>query len=179
MATLTIGEPIYPMSNGLLLWHKTFLLILDLIARIVPASTFLTNQILYWTFIHAIRIEIGIKLPSIALAFLGHGARILLNNTEPLQLINENPGEWIERRVGANATQYEVVDDFRGNHATSVKSNQQNQTRLLRAIRQEAETLEGKQTFQPGSTAKAGTPPKTGIKTGGLMMAIPENHASF
>jgi hypothetical protein len=153
--------------------------LLDLIARIVPAGTFLTNWILYWSFTAGIRVETEIVLNSAALKFLDNGAWILVKNTEPVRLINDNPGEWVEERVGANATQYEVADDFRDAHATSVKSNHQNQTRLLRAITQEALTLEGKHTFQPRNTAPASTPPRTGIKTQALMVAIPENHTNF
>jgi hypothetical protein len=155
--------------------------IISLIARFlfVVRATFLVHstQVLYWLFTSAIRIKLDIPLPSAALLFLDTTAQILLANTEPVP--PNNPGGWIEDRVGANATEYEVANDFRGNHATSIKSSRRTAERVLREIEKEAQTMHGKTTFQPRSSTPPSTLPQMGVQTHAVIMVIPENHGDF
>ncbi|MCP4549449.1 MAG: RHS repeat-associated core domain-containing protein, partial [bacterium] len=132
-----------------------------------------------WYLNWAIKIEFGIASIALSLTFADHAMSVLINNLEP---VPDNPGHWVEERVGANATQYEIVDDYRDSNVTSLKTNRQTKPRLLRAITKEAETLANrKQDFQPRKSAPPGTPPipVASVRTRMLIMVIPERHIRF
>lgn len=154
--------------------------VVNFTARIFPALLFTANRIAFWYFTHAVYIELGIGL--LNLATMRESAQPLLENNDPVEIQGGSPGDWVERKVGANATYYELIDDFRDGTVTSWKTNQQDMDRLLRSIEKEAETLGNRaQAFQPRNDAPPGTLPipLDQVRTRVSAWVIPETNASF
>lgn len=110
-------------------------------------STVAFNSLLFFgntaTFVaeNAIEIEFYGLLGAGALELVNTATANIVNNDEPIQYKNDNPGDWVEGKLGANATSYEIIDDFRDGNATSIKVNSQTMDRCLGVIGKEARTL--------------------------------------
>jgi RHS repeat-associated protein len=154
----------------------------NLAGRLVPSAYLASSRFAYWVFANQVRIEFYASLGALASTFLEVSTNLLLHNAQPVQIVNNNPGVWMQEVVGANMTAYELIDDFRDGNAMSIKTNQQSMGRLIAAISHEAETL-GNRTadFQPIRSARSSVPPLplSQVTTRTVMMVIPETHAFF
>jgi len=95
--------------------------IANLSRMVVSRIMVLTIRGMYWYFDNQLKIALAELISAGGLAFLDYAAEQLANNTQPVP--ESNTGEWIESKVGANATDYEVADDFRDETATSFKKH--------------------------------------------------------
>jgi hypothetical protein len=154
----------------------------SVIGRVLPVALILGHRLAYWAFTNQTRIEFYYTLSAGALAFVEASSNLLLNNVDPVEMANNNPGDWVEKQVGANMTDYEVIDDFRDGNVTSIKTNQQSMERLTAAITKEAETLGSRsQDFQPRNSAPASVKPIpiSTVQTRTVLFTIPETNAGF
>jgi hypothetical protein len=155
----------------------------NIVGRYFTIAYILANRFAYWFYANQVKIDFAwTTIDFAANVFLDVSTNLLLNNEDEVQLVNGNPGDWVEDKLGANANDYEIIDDFRDGNVTSIKTNQQNMDRLLRAIEKEAQTLGNrKQDFQPRNSAPPSVKsiPISTVKSRTLLMVIPENHASF
>jgi RHS repeat-associated protein len=158
---------------------------LNIAGRVYPAAQFAALRIGYWYFQNQTRILMAnalLAMGGAATVFLDAATEALLRNTDPVQLVNNNPGDWVQKKVGANATQYNIIDDFRDANATSIKTSQANMTRTLRELEKEARTMaKHNSPWKPSNTAPAGvTPiPIAATRTRTVLMIIPQNHSQF
>jgi RHS repeat-associated protein len=123
------------------------------LSRLVPSSGFglviqqAINRVALYVLSNAIRIEIGIALGQLALGLADLALETLSTNLEPVP--ETAVGPWVERKLGANATGYERIDDIRDGTVTSIKTfSNENAQRLLRNVTEEAESLARRKTVQ-------------------------------
>ncbi|MFZ2872494.1 RHS repeat-associated core domain-containing protein, partial [Zavarzinia sp.] len=155
---------------------------LNLVGRIAPAVYVLSTRLTYWYLLNAARIEFWTTVSAGVLTFINMSAQAIVNNAETVKLVNGNPGEFVEQKIGANATQYQMIDDFQYGNVTSIKTNQQDMQRCLDAIEHEATSLGNhKSDFKPVPGAPPGTMPIpiSSVNTRSLLMIIPENFSSY
>lgn len=155
---------------------------LNTLGRIAPGASMAASRIAQWYLANQLRIEFWSTISATTLTFLNSAANAILKNADPVAIQGGSPGEWVEGKIGANATDYELIDDFRGGNITSIKTNQQNEQRLLDAITKEAETLRNRVSdIQPRKGAPTSvTPiPISTVNTRTLIMIIPESNLSY
>ena len=172
----SLGELNVTLGNIAVVAANTF-------ARLVPAFQHVALRFAYWVFANQAKIELGYYALSIA-AHVGLQAstKLLLYNEEPVQLASGNPGQWVENKIGANATQYELIDDFTDGNITSVKTNQQSVERLINMIDKEANTLGNRKSdIQPMNSAPSSVKPipMSSVRSRTLLVVIPETNAGF
>jgi YD repeat-containing protein len=154
---------------------------MSVIGRVLPAVYVLASRFAYWFFENQMKIDFWLHASEAALIFMQYSSNLILNNEEAIDIQDGNPGAWVERKVGANATGYELIDDYRDGNAMSIKTNQQDMPRLLRLIQNEAETLGNRNSdFQPGNQYPGLKPlPIADVKSRTVMVIIPETNAGF
>jgi RHS repeat-associated protein len=155
------------------------------LGRITPILYFASLRLAYYLFANATKLEFYVDLTVLASEFLESGTNIILNNTSSINYRNDppEPGEWVEMQVGANKTEYEIIDDFRERNVTSIKTNQSTTIeRCLRKIKEyTVEIGQRKRSFQPKDENRKSSPPinLSDVRTRTLFVVIPENHISY
>lgn len=169
--------------------------VINFAVRIFPAWQGLqvfALRALYWTFDNALKIELSMALGALALdagaAFLDDAAKALIDNTDDVPTKDGAQGDWVEAKVKANATQYEIIDDhrYRNGLATSIKTSGKElkdgtiASGLLKEINKEAQTLASRTSdWRPRKGFDVPPLPMANTPATALLQVIPENHAHF
>ena len=184
--------------------------IADAVGRAFPVLQLVTWKAHFWVVTHMLQIELALSGASLLLFF---GAPILddmidvfMMSTEPVPDDVDAIGPWFERKMGANATEYEIIDDWRDGtetptgrsgglvisykHKDSVAPGPEPWSRTLKEVEKEAKTIAGrmKETstgFRPQNSAPPGTLPIREAQGGAVVMFVPKvriawyQHAGF
>ncbi len=131
---------------------------------------------------HQARIELAGALSALAFAFVDSGIRAILRNSEAVPAGPNEPGGFLERKFGANATAYRDMDDYRDGTVTSFKTYQANRksSNLLHQISKVADDLGRHPSFRPKKSHQdLPTIPGSAVKARVLVVAIPENRSGL
>jgi RHS repeat-associated protein len=155
---------------------------INIVFRYWPAIALTSFKVGYWYFENQTRIANGLDISVVALTGLDYLCEVLLNNANPVGLKDGSPGVWIEEQVGANNTGHELLDHVEGDMAISFKSNQQNLSRLQRALVKEVETMGRRNSDwvpQPQYKGQLAPIPISSTPMRAVVMAIPETNSHF
>lgn len=106
---------------------------------------------------------------------MNSGADAILKNTTEY---TGDVGGVVKEKMGANKTGYQLIDDYRNDQATSIKSSRQSFDRVLREIRKEAETLGNRSSAFKGDKG-SNLPPLPVTSVRGVVMVIPEHNGHW
>jgi hypothetical protein len=139
-----------------------------------------------WYYANETRLYIAGTIAPFALGVIDWGLQKIIENTEPVKIINGNPGEFVEQKFGANATGYEVIDDIRISpdgrvHVTSIKTCSGDAGAIETLAKSELKKLQASRDFTPIKQTQYQHLPtisKNMVETKALIIAIPQDNTS-
>jgi RHS repeat-associated protein len=173
------------VEKGTTLAAKGVLTTGNIIGRVVPVIYLASLKSVFFLFANATKIEFYTDLSFLASLFIEISTSAMLDNFDKIEFARPkeqgNPGEWVERKIGANAVDYQVIDDFREGNATSIKTvSGISETASLRSIEKHASDLRKLKNIIP-KPDKPELPIieacKVTAKT--LFVVIPENQSDY